>query len=365
MTPLPLDEANAINERGQVAGTRHGRSALWQKNRVQDLGTLPLPGSPPGAESPQSAAVALNDRGLVAGNSGRFQTYPFDVGDGFDSLPFLWGSGRMLPLGTLGGQYAEAAAINAEGVVAGKADLPLIYDRKRDAEDNRTRAFLWRKGKMRSLGTLGGHDSGAQGINNRGQVVGWSMLRPRTKARDDIGLYRAFLWEKGRMRDLGSIPGFAESSATAINDRGQIVGELYRTHLDYRTTSRAFLWEKGRMRNLGAPAGLSSTALAINDRGEVVGFAQTPSFDHRALLWKAGRIDDLNVFLPPGTAWRLNEARGINNRGQIVGAGTWKGVPRGFLLTPQRRKASPAPEEPALAARGPARPDSGHADSAY
>jgi probable HAF family extracellular repeat protein len=138
------------------------------------------------------------------------------------------------------------------------------------------------------------------------------------------------------MRDLGSLPGFESGSATAINNHGRVVGELYRTYTEYRTTSRAFLWEKGQMRNLGAPAGCSSTALAINDGGQIVGFAQSRSFDQRALLWEDGRIDDLNTCLPPGSGWTLQEARAINNRGQIVGIGTFNGERRGFLLTPQK-----------------------------
>lgn len=85
------------------------------------------------------------------------------------------------------------------------------------------------------------------------------------------------------------------------------------------------------MRNLGAPAGLSSTALAINDRGEVVGFAQSRAINHRALLRKDCRIYDLNAFLPAGSDWSLDEARGINHRGQIVGTGTWKGVWANFM----------------------------------
>ena len=53
----------------------------------------------------------------------------------------------------------------------------------------------------------------------RGQVVGYSEIAS--------GAQHPFLWDGDVMTDLGSLGG-GDSSATAINDRGQVVGVTYR-----------------------------------------------------------------------------------------------------------------------------------------
>jgi len=68
---------------------------------------------------------------------------------------------------------------------------------------------------MIDLGTLGGSDSQAHGINQRGQVVGVSTT--------SAGVGHAFLWEKGTMVDLGTLGGNF-SQAMGINVQGLIVG---------------------------------------------------------------------------------------------------------------------------------------------
>src|SRR5581483_8946967 len=65
------------------------------------------------------------------------------------------------------------------------------------------------------LGSLGGVESRAFGINAAGRVVGYA-------SRQD-GRFHAFLWD-GILRDLGTLPNANESFAYAINDVGQIVG---------------------------------------------------------------------------------------------------------------------------------------------
>jgi probable HAF family extracellular repeat protein len=88
-----------------------------------------------------------------------------------------------------------------------------------------THAFLWESGAMRDLGTLGGDSSYAYGINADGEVVGGS----RTPNSPPFSAGHAFLWANGRIVDLNSVvtnlPGnVVLEVARAIGDDGTIAG---------------------------------------------------------------------------------------------------------------------------------------------
>ena len=74
----------------------------------------------------------------------------------------------VIALGTLGGGFSSGNGLNERGSVAGVSLLP------GDATEH---AFIWRSGMMTDLGTLGGPNSDASEgpmINNRDEVVGFS-----------------------------------------------------------------------------------------------------------------------------------------------------------------------------------------------
>jgi probable HAF family extracellular repeat protein len=108
-------------------------------------------------------------------------------------------------------------------------------------------AALHRQYTIRDLGTFGGGEAGALGINELGEVVGFAQLRS--------GGLRAFLWRGGQAkRNLGTLGG-VESRARAINDRSEVTGES----LSPSDVPRAFLWtEAGGMRDLGTLGGETS-----------------------------------------------------------------------------------------------------------
>jgi len=165
------------------------QTAVGQSFTIKDLGTLPL-------GFPTTIAFGINNRGQVVGAAATAS---------WIRHAFLFDDGVMTDLGTLpGGSYSDATGINNRGQVVGVASTA----------SGETHAFLFENGAMVDLGTLHGGESGAAGINDRGQVVGTSDSH-------------AFLFENGVMVDLGTLGtvlGADRSFANSINNRGEVVG---------------------------------------------------------------------------------------------------------------------------------------------
>ena len=91
------------------------------------------------------------------------------------------------------------------------------------------------------------------------------------------------------------------------------------------------------MRDLGVlPGDNESRAMDVNNSGQVAGFSENIFEDtRRAFLFSDGTLFDLNDLMVQNPGWKLVEATGINDRGQIVGTGLFEGNGRAFLLTPR------------------------------
>jgi probable HAF family extracellular repeat protein len=122
-----------------------------------------------------------------------------------------------------------------------------------------------------------------------------------------------------------------------VNDSGSVAG--YVTYPATRTSAaynRAFVRINGTKTEIGTLGGKASEARAINNSGQVVGHSLNAAGAPRAFLYANGSMQDLNTIAgPDGTSaaslgWTLTAAYGINNNGQIVGAGTHPTAPGGI-----------------------------------
>jgi probable HAF family extracellular repeat protein len=201
-------------------------------------------------------------------------------------------------------------------------------------------------GVRRDAGVIGGDKLKPTAINDAGTVVGtWETGLLRNK----MMLHHAFVWHKGDAHwiDIGTFGG-SQSEPAGVNDAGQVAGtaDLPDDPTGHQFQAHAFLWERGHLTDLGTlPGGSFSHPYAINNKGQVVGFSDVNgrSLEDRPVLWEHGRIEDLTKLIPSGTQWvGLDGAAGINDQGQIVGDGiVTNDEPKGtyrshaYLLTPR------------------------------
>jgi probable HAF family extracellular repeat protein len=283
----------------------------WKQGVKSDLGALP------GVNS--AFPFVTNARGQSAGGS---QNSLLDPLTGFPEFrAALWQGGKVVDLGTFGGNNSIANSLNSGGQVVGAAqntipdsyafcNQPFVYA-------TQVHAFSWQQGVMRDLGTLGGDDSCALLVNELGQVAGFSYTNSIPNPNTGIPTLDPFLWERGKMWDLGTLGG-TFGYPNSINGRGQVVGE---SNMPGDFTGHPFLWDRGVLTDLGTLGGSNGEAFWINDGGEVVGQADLPGSGqqlHHGFLSKRGAMIDLGTV----GADPCSRAISNNSNGQIVGAST-------------------------------------------
>src|SRR6267378_3651714 len=213
----------------------------------------------------------------------------------------------MQDLGTLvGGHNSQARHISDADEVVGFSDLEL---------NGPAHPFLWSLANgMTNLGTFGGENGFGWGVNNRATVVGYGPLGPCV-------FTLAWSWTQGGgLVDLGALSHAdpcGGSAAAAINARGDVVGASGTDAL----VGHAFRWTAATgMVDLGALLGVnsSSEATAINERGQVVGVSTSSdgAVQHPFVWDERNGMQDLNLVLGDATG----AAFGISNSGQIVGS---------------------------------------------
>jgi len=206
----------------------------------------------------------------------------------------------MSDLGTLGGANSAAYGINAAGQVVGNANLV----------DGSTHAFRTSPTGLVSdpgtdLGSFNGSSSLARAINASGQVTGISNGRVfRTTATGTLSDPNA---------DIGPGSGFA------INASGQVAGFNAAFHA-FRTTPTGLVGDPGS--DLGT-LGARCWAYGISNSGQVVGGSElTNGIEHAFRTSPTGLVTDPGADLGALGPGEYSEANAINSFGVVVGAST-------------------------------------------
>jgi probable HAF family extracellular repeat protein len=310
-----------INNKGVVAGTADTSTPCsylggfvspafrWENGVLTDLGLLP--------GGCFSLPNEINSNGMMVGSG--------DIGviDPMTGFPEIRAdvrrNGQIIDLGTFGGTNSLAGAVNNRGQVTGGAENtdpdPWNFGGLAGLPSPTAwRAFLWQDGVMRDLGTLGGPDSAGGPVNESGQLTGFSFTNSIPNPTTGIPTVDPFLWDRGRMIDLGTLGG-TFGFGNGLNNRGQVVGF---SDVAGDLANHAFIWERGVLTDIGTLGGDNSTANWINDAGQVVGIGDLPDGTHHAFVWRKGNMTDL------GTVGSDPCSNGfhINASGQVVGTST-------------------------------------------
>jgi len=255
-------EAMCINDAGVVFGASHYTDVnpFWwhafrwvdvngngqsDPNEMVDLGTL-------GGLS--SWANAINNRGVIAGAS--------NTATGELHAVTYTDSAGMVDLGTfVGCNWSVTNDISYSGIVVGSALYEYVYPY------DRIHACMWINGQINDLGTLGGTQSAAWAINDKGVIVGESMI---------VGdaIFHAFVYDSAasnQMIDIGAVEPNASSYAYAINNYGVIVGEQVLSSINRQHAAMYVAGEWIDLQQTYFPTYDSSVALDISDNGWIVG----------------------------------------------------------------------------------------------
>src|SRR5205823_1043441 len=192
-----------------------------------------------------------------------------------------------------------------------------------------------RSGELRLV--AGDTSGAATAINEKGEVVGISGICDQA-----VGRYtarHAVFWDKkGHVIDIGNLGAPWWNTPTNINQHGDIVGFAGDPAFPDGDILHAFIWtDRHGIRPLGAlPGHIHSEAYGINEKRQVVGVSCDENFvDCRAFIWEDGVMKDLNDLKPASYTARLEQAKDINEAGEIAGRSIDPVTGRkAFLATP-------------------------------
>lgn len=339
-------QPRAINDRGEVVGyvesvrleprNRFGGVTVVTRAFLWRSGTMTAPFAP--SKSKGSDVLAINNKGDILGRllsvraSGGDRCVLLRGGREYELVPPY--RSLLRPHRSL---LIEPSALDDTGLVVGDAEAPA------GPLDSRYRACLWRSPGKRPLILRGG--TGAFGIDGSGRI---GLAQSKT-VDNEAYTCEVSLYDHGRVTRIGPRSGFPRVVALAMNRSGDVLLEASTSDWYQANFEKAFLWSKGVLMALPLLADRMGTEGAqvarMNDSLVVVGTASrlvsppphgVARLSYYAICFdcRTGLYADLNSLVPASSGWTLEQATGINDRGQIIGVGQHRGKKGAFLLTP-------------------------------
>jgi hypothetical protein len=274
----------------------------------------------------------LNQQGDLAGSARGLQPHPHQyhlVKRGSDGVVTELEDSRLATLKDLN-DHGDVLGLDSawkaviwwnEGERQVLEDLSWVYAMNNQGQvvgTSQGKAVIYDAGVLTELATVDGNAAVGEDINDRRMVAGSA-----TWFAD--GQYHTLpaLWDEHGTLKLLQDAG--TGTALAINAQGQATG--------FGERSGGFFFDGVAVVPLSTPEVSAIRGVALNDRGEVLEDAE------RGLaLWRGGKAWYLRTFLADGAAdWSTMYGERINNAGQILGWGLYKGKYRSFVASPVTR----------------------------
>ena len=253
---LTFNQLLGINNRGYIAGYFGSGADAQHPNKgyvlvppfaQRDFLNENFPGSA------QTQVIGINDNGITVG---------FWVNGAGANMGFYWRNGRFHNVNFPTRNNASPAVNQLLGV--NNADIAVgFYNDKAGNAHGYT--FNVRTGRFTPVTIAGATSLTAAGINNRGDIAGFST--------NAAGTTSAFL--KTRFGHVTTIafPGASSTEAFGVNDSDEVVGQ-YTVGTGSAAVSHGFVWLNGKFGTVDVPTaeGNNTVINGINDEGDLVGF---------------------------------------------------------------------------------------------
>jgi probable HAF family extracellular repeat protein len=310
ITDLGVVAPVALNDRGDVLGYSPGKYVIDSDGTMTEL-----------PSSYDAEYTELNNSGQAVGSCSPIGVYlglVWTGGPSFKSLSPGYitsdAENHTVFVGLFHGA-SDALAINSKGDVVGLSEGYELDQNAVPISTFQRHATIWPSGQFDPTFLPIPGLSGANDINDAGQIVGWY-----SDATTDA---RAFVYRGGGLVNLPGLPGDPvdqTSNAKGVNARGDIIG---------------IVGENGVLWKLDQNGSYEVVDLGVGHIPKAISAEDAILFTNSDLIWtpQSGVVKISNL-VPATLGWRNLIAVNINESGQIVGTGRHNGAsPSGFLLS--------------------------------